>query len=144
MVNICCRLCGRKLEIMAICIKCGKEILYGCPRCVIFSDTMLHINCLDSISVVYGKYGWLFLVLIKWRRKILKAGNKDEDSTYSKWLIGKHVWWRRFQIFSQPAIHYEDKVVKSLLATSNFFFFRVFFSTISNVTYHIASLVLHI
>jgi hypothetical protein len=45
---------------------------------------------------------------------------------------------------SHPSIYYEDKVVKSLLATRNFFFFRVFFSTISNVTYHIASLVLQI
>jgi hypothetical protein len=53
MVNICCRICGGKLEVMAICIKCGREILYGCLRCVIFSDTLLHVNCLDPRSIIY-------------------------------------------------------------------------------------------
>jgi hypothetical protein len=55
MVSICCRICGKKLEVMAVCIKCGKDILYGCPKCVIFSDTMIHVDCLASISIVNGK-----------------------------------------------------------------------------------------
>jgi len=32
---------------MAVCIKCGKAVLYGCPRCVMFSDTKVHIGCLQ-------------------------------------------------------------------------------------------------
>ena len=43
---------------MAVCIKCGKDILYGCDRCMIFSDTMIHVDCLRPISVVSGKYTW--------------------------------------------------------------------------------------
>jgi hypothetical protein len=37
---------------MAVCIKCSKSILYGCPRCMIFSDTMIHVDCLGVILVV--------------------------------------------------------------------------------------------
>jgi len=39
MVNICCRVCGEEIKVMAVCIKCGREMLYGCPKCAIFSDT---------------------------------------------------------------------------------------------------------
>jgi hypothetical protein len=55
MVNICCRICGKKLEVMGVCIKCGKDILYGCPKCMIFSDTMIHVDCLGPLSIVNGK-----------------------------------------------------------------------------------------
>jgi len=36
MVNICCRVCGEEIKVMAVCIKCGREMLYGCPVCDIF------------------------------------------------------------------------------------------------------------
>jgi hypothetical protein len=51
-VNIYCRVCGEELKVMAVCIKCGREVLYGCPRCAIFSDTRIHVDCLNVISSI--------------------------------------------------------------------------------------------
>ena len=47
-----CRACGAEVKAMAMCIKCGKAILYGCPRCATFSDTKVHIGCLHQLSVM--------------------------------------------------------------------------------------------
>ena len=56
MVNICCRVCGDELKVMAICIKCGGEVLYGCLKCTIFSNTRIHVDCLSVVpSIAQGK-----------------------------------------------------------------------------------------
>lgn len=47
-----CRACGAAVKAMAVCISCGKAVLYGCPRCVTFSDTKVHIGCLHQLSVI--------------------------------------------------------------------------------------------
>jgi hypothetical protein len=56
MVNICCRVSGEEIKVMAVCIKCGREMLYGCPKCAIFSDTRIHVDCQSLISSIpHGK-----------------------------------------------------------------------------------------
>ena len=52
MVNICCRACGEELKVMAICTKCGRVVLYGCLKCMIFSDIRIHVDCLSVISSI--------------------------------------------------------------------------------------------
>jgi hypothetical protein len=47
-----CRACGAEVKAMALCIKCGKAILYGCPCCSTFSDTKVHIGCLHQLSII--------------------------------------------------------------------------------------------
>jgi hypothetical protein len=47
-----CRACGAELKAVAVCISCGKAVLYGCPRCSTFSDTKVHIGCLNQLSVL--------------------------------------------------------------------------------------------
>ena len=47
-----CRACGSELKVMAVCIRCGKAVLHGCPRCTAFSDTKVHIGCLHQLSVI--------------------------------------------------------------------------------------------
>lgn len=47
-----CRNCGSELKVMAVCVSCGMGILYGCASCGIFSDTRVHIDCLNQISLV--------------------------------------------------------------------------------------------
>ncbi|MGI0047968.1 MAG: hypothetical protein ACREAW_00365 [Nitrososphaera sp.] len=47
-----CRACGAEVKTMAVCISCGKAVLYGCPRCATFSDTKVHIGCLHQLSVI--------------------------------------------------------------------------------------------
>jgi len=48
-----CRICGMKLKAMAVCIKCGKAILFGCPVCSTFSDTQVHVDCLYQLSTMH-------------------------------------------------------------------------------------------
>jgi hypothetical protein len=52
MMNICCRVCGKDLKVMAVCINCGRAILYGCLKCSIFSDTKIHVDCLSAVSAI--------------------------------------------------------------------------------------------
>jgi predicted amidophosphoribosyltransferase len=52
MVNVCCRVCGKDLKLMAVCIKCGRPILHGCLKCLIFSDTKIHVDCLSAVSPI--------------------------------------------------------------------------------------------
>lgn len=47
-----CRACGAEVKVMAVCINCGQAVLYGCPRCSMFSDTKVHIGCLHHLSVI--------------------------------------------------------------------------------------------
>ena len=47
-----CRACGAELFEMAVCVRCSKAILYGCPRCATFTDTQLHIGCLHQLPMV--------------------------------------------------------------------------------------------
>ncbi|AFU60492.1 hypothetical protein Ngar_c35790 [Candidatus Nitrososphaera gargensis Ga9.2] len=44
-----CRACETELKAMAVCIKCGNAMLYGCPRCALFSETKVHIDCLYQL-----------------------------------------------------------------------------------------------
>ncbi len=51
MAETWCRVCGRDLKVMAVCVSCGKAILFGCPNCSTFSDTQVHVGCLYQLSV---------------------------------------------------------------------------------------------
>jgi hypothetical protein len=65
MVNICWRVCGKELEIMAVCITCNREISYGCLRCEVFSDTRIHVDCLRPVSsVTHGKYAYHYFMYL--------------------------------------------------------------------------------
>ena len=56
MGNICCRVCGKDLTAMAVCIKCGRAVLDGCSKCSIFSETRIHVDCLNLVaSIAHGK-----------------------------------------------------------------------------------------
>jgi len=48
-----CRACGAEVKAMAVCVSCGKAVLYGCPRCATFSDTKVHIGCLHQLSMIH-------------------------------------------------------------------------------------------
>ena len=44
-----CRACGAEMKAIAVCIGCGKSVLYGCPRCATFLITEVHIDCLELV-----------------------------------------------------------------------------------------------
>jgi hypothetical protein len=52
MPDTLCRACGDEVKLMALCVKCGEGILYGCPQCGLFSETRMHLNCLNRISAM--------------------------------------------------------------------------------------------
>ena len=47
-----CRACGNEMKLVALCVKCGEGILHGCSECGLFSETKLHLNCLNNISII--------------------------------------------------------------------------------------------
>jgi uncharacterized Zn finger protein len=55
MLHNYCRACGADPKVMAVRIRCGGAILYGCPNCATFSDTRMHIECFYQSSIVHAE-----------------------------------------------------------------------------------------